>query len=220
MKIIAVSDTHNCHKGLVVPDGDAFVHAGDATTHGTKEEIVDFLTWMTALPHRLKIFVPGNHERKCFYEHTELMRDNPYVAEFSQIRFLLNDRCEIDGISIYGCASMRLSKLNPLRYGEAIEGGSVQLLITHNGPKGTLDQIVQPFAAGTGFANIGDDEIAVWVEKNPPQIHLFGHCHQQGGRVCRGDKTRFYNLAACNDENQLVRQCVEIQIEPNQTQKL
>jgi predicted phosphodiesterase len=62
MKIVCISDTHNQHKGLVVPDGDLLIHAGDATGQGSLKEIAAFLTWMDGLPHRHKVLVAGNHD--------------------------------------------------------------------------------------------------------------------------------------------------------------
>jgi hypothetical protein len=34
VRIVAVADTHLFHDGLVVPDGDVFVHAGDLCRGG------------------------------------------------------------------------------------------------------------------------------------------------------------------------------------------
>jgi hypothetical protein len=31
MKIVCLSDTHNCNEQITVPDGDILIHAGDAT---------------------------------------------------------------------------------------------------------------------------------------------------------------------------------------------
>ena len=34
MKVIAISDTHNQHETLVLPDGDMLIHAGDVSGQG------------------------------------------------------------------------------------------------------------------------------------------------------------------------------------------
>lgn len=34
LKIVCISDTHNKHRNLKVPDGDVLVHAGDITSKG------------------------------------------------------------------------------------------------------------------------------------------------------------------------------------------
>ena len=61
-KIVCLSDTHNFHDQISVPDGDILIHAGDATNGGTIEEIKLFSRWFAGLPHRHKIFVAGNHD--------------------------------------------------------------------------------------------------------------------------------------------------------------
>jgi predicted phosphodiesterase len=43
MKIVCLSDTHNCSGEFAVPDGDLLIHSGDATVRGTVSEIEDFL---------------------------------------------------------------------------------------------------------------------------------------------------------------------------------
>lgn len=62
MKIVAISDTHNKHNQLVLPEGDIIVHAGDATGRGEKGEVRNFLKWYGNTPYQLKIFVAGNHD--------------------------------------------------------------------------------------------------------------------------------------------------------------
>ena len=57
LKIVCLSDTHNCNEQIVVPDGDILIHAGDATIRGTEREVEDFLAWFSSLPHKHKIFV-------------------------------------------------------------------------------------------------------------------------------------------------------------------
>ena len=45
-----------------MPGGDVLIHAGDATNYGTVAELADFLCWFESLPHRYKVYVPGNHD--------------------------------------------------------------------------------------------------------------------------------------------------------------
>lgn len=40
VRIVAVSDTHNHHRSLQVPDGDILIHAGDFTIHGQTSHII------------------------------------------------------------------------------------------------------------------------------------------------------------------------------------
>lgn len=65
MKIVAISDTHERHKLITLPEGDVLVHAGDITKNGSVEAIRDFARWMQDAPHKSKIVIAGNHDF-CF----------------------------------------------------------------------------------------------------------------------------------------------------------
>ncbi len=46
-----------------MPEGDILIHAGDFTMFSkSMNAIVDFNDWLGELPHRFKVFAPGNHE--------------------------------------------------------------------------------------------------------------------------------------------------------------
>ncbi len=67
MRIVCISDTHNLHRKLQIPDGDVLVHAGDFTLFGKQEHLNDFNEWLGTLPHRHKLVVQGNHDCKHSY---------------------------------------------------------------------------------------------------------------------------------------------------------
>ena len=50
------------HRSMDIPDGDVLIHTGDFTNHGSLDEVKDFASWLSTLPHRIKIIVPGNHD--------------------------------------------------------------------------------------------------------------------------------------------------------------
>jgi hypothetical protein len=61
ISIVCLSDTHlKCPQ---VPDGDLLLHAGDFTSRGKFDEMQAQLDWLSALPHRHKVVVGGNHDR-------------------------------------------------------------------------------------------------------------------------------------------------------------
>ena len=82
MRIVCISDTHLVHRDgdFPIPDGDLLIHAGDATYHGTQEEIREFNAWFAALPHANKIFVAGNHDWAAA-NRLSLDYFNPYARE-------------------------------------------------------------------------------------------------------------------------------------------
>src|SRR5262245_5920777 len=62
MRIVCLSDTHDLHDRLLVPDGDLLLHAGDATMRGSLEQIEAFDQWLGTQPHRHKVVIAGNHD--------------------------------------------------------------------------------------------------------------------------------------------------------------
>jgi predicted phosphohydrolase len=96
LSLVLLSDTHQLHREVDVPDGDVFIHAGDFTTFSEcMEAVVDFNDWLGELPHRYKIVVPGNHE--FFLEADPSARsllDNAIV--------LINEGTVIEGLRIWG----------------------------------------------------------------------------------------------------------------------
>lgn len=50
MKILHLSDTHNCHRRLGdLPEADVVEHSGDFCMVGTEKEALDFLHWFCDL---------------------------------------------------------------------------------------------------------------------------------------------------------------------------
>ena len=57
MKIIAISDTHGKHRNVDLPQGDMLIHAGDVSSRGLEDEVLDFLDWYESLDFKYKIFI-------------------------------------------------------------------------------------------------------------------------------------------------------------------
>ncbi|CAH1108078.1 unnamed protein product [Psylliodes chrysocephalus] len=64
LRFVCMSDTHSLIRNLTysIPEGDIFVHAGDFTKCGQKDEVIQFNEWLGTLPHKHKIVIAGNHE--------------------------------------------------------------------------------------------------------------------------------------------------------------
>ena len=55
MRILHLSDTHNCHRRLkALPEADVVVHSGDFCMVGNEAEAIDFLNWFCDLSYRQK----------------------------------------------------------------------------------------------------------------------------------------------------------------------
>lgn len=167
MKILHLSDTHNCHRRLRnLPEADVVVHSGDFCMVGTEQEAIDFLNWFCDLPYKHKIFICGNHDNCLYGANIDGLPDNVY--------YLCNSGIEIEGTKFYGipmfmedCVTDRQSR----SYAKIPDNTDV--LITHSPAFGILD-----FDNGI---NYGSKEILMKLSNLHLKAHLFGHIHSQHG---------------------------------------
>jgi Icc-related predicted phosphoesterase len=210
MKLIAISDTHNRHKKINIPDGDVIIHAGDATSRGATDEVEKFLDWYASLPHKHKIFVSGNHDW-LFERNNVLARQ---MCSDRGIIYLEDSGVEIEGVKFWGSPiqpwfyswafNRRRTLEEATRYNEPWiknhwdlipEGTNV--LITHGPPHGILDELV--YADGTPKGEfVGCEELLKAVKRIKPDVHIFGHIHCGYG-ILHQDGTSFYNAAICDE---------------------
>jgi predicted phosphohydrolase len=99
LRLVLISDTHNQHRNIRIPDGDVLIHAGDATGSGEFKEITSFLCWLDEQPHRHKILIAGNHDY-CFERDHDISQ--MLLLEHPGITYLQDSGCEIDGMTLWG----------------------------------------------------------------------------------------------------------------------
>lgn len=224
MKLVVISDTHTQHMKLAIPDGDVLIHCGDATMRGSMEEVSGFAEWFMSLPHKLKLFTPGNHDA-LFQSHRALSESMLAGVE------ILSDRAfRYGGLLFYGSPwtrkfmnwSFMADEAKLARYFELIpEQQQVDVLITHGPPHGVLDGnpvtiIGHPGASVTERS--GSEALGDRVMRIKPRIHVFGHIHSGYGTV-GNPATTFYNAAICNDAYEPVNAPHVIEIEPREVTK-
>ncbi|MBX7169824.1 MAG: metallophosphatase domain-containing protein [Pyrinomonadaceae bacterium] len=201
MKIVCLSDTHNCNENIEVPDGDILLHAGDATVRGTIFEINQFANWFTSLPHKHKIFVAGNHD--WLFEN-----DNALARMLiSQVSYLQDSFIEIEGLKIYGSPWQPRFydwAFNLNRGAELAEKWkqiplNTDILITHGPPNGILDEVPRKYS----IENTGCEELRKRVETLAEfgnlKLHLFGHIHCGYGQMEKFG-VKFVNASNCDEE--------------------
>jgi predicted phosphohydrolase len=96
MRLVLISDTHQRHDRLVVPDGDVLVHAGDFSTRGGVEEVARFNAWLGTLPHKHKVVIAGNHDF--------LFEREPVLARsmLTNATYLEDSGVTIEGVRFWG----------------------------------------------------------------------------------------------------------------------
>ena len=109
IRIVLISDTHNRHRAMQMPEGDILIHAGDFTNNGKEKEIKDFDTWLASLDYQHKILVPGKHDTGT--EEKALLRDasqrekqgeSLQVTEVTSATVLRGEMVEVMGLKIFG----------------------------------------------------------------------------------------------------------------------
>jgi Icc-related predicted phosphoesterase len=101
MKIVSISDTHNRMDITKIPDGDLLIHAGDATNSGSVEELSYFFDIFCSLPHKHKIFVPGNHDI-LMEQDTSLALVLWKMRAKKNDHVLINSSVMIEGLKVFG----------------------------------------------------------------------------------------------------------------------
>lgn len=220
MKIWFISDTHNEHEQLAVPDVDLVIHCGDESESGepwtNERESRRFLDWYSTLDIPSKIFVPGNHSTAI--EHG-LIR----AADFPNVIFLIHGQTEWEGFKIFGTpytpkffnwAYMReRSELDSVW--ESIPS-DIDILITHGPPKGFLD--VTRDMDTREPVHVGSKSLRRHVlDRINPKIHAFGHIHDERsftnyGTVTRNE-TMFINCSCCDLSGRLKNQGLLVEVD-------
>jgi Icc-related predicted phosphoesterase len=189
MRIVSLADTHLQHQGLEIPDGDVLVHAGDALQHGDLDELRRAVDFFGALPHRIKVFVAGNHE-VCLEKRPNEARA---IVEDAGFLYLEDSSAEIEGLLFYGAPwqpKFRIWAFGAKRGAELaakwtkIPDG-VDVLVTHGPPHGFGDRIEWNGA----IRRVGCVDLAARVREVAPPLHLFGHIHQDAGVWVEGPTT-------------------------------
>jgi predicted phosphodiesterase len=189
MRLVAVADTHTFQDDLgEIPEGDVFIHAGDMLRAGTLDELEGVAAWIRALPHPHKIIVAGNHDG-CFGTHrpqaTEMLGDAIYLQDSA---------ATIGGLVFWGSPwqpeyndwAFNLPRGAPLAEKWAKIPADVDVLVTHGPPYGFGDRGPTPGRAGC-------EDLLQRVREVRPDLHLFGHIHQDGG-LWRDGGTCFANV--------------------------
>lgn len=214
MKIVCLSDTHNCNEAIAVPDGDLLIHAGDATVNGSVDEIVLFNRWFAGLPHKYKIFVAGNHD--WLFE-----RNNGQARRLlsPEIIYLEDSAVEIEGLKIYGSPwqprffdwAFNLNRGAELAEKWRMIPDDTAILITHGPPNGILDEVPRRYFV----ENTGCEELIQRVEnlaENNLKLHIFGHIHcGYGQREEFG--VRFVNASNCDESYEPVQPPIVVEFD-------
>lgn len=191
MKFVAISDTHNQHDKLKLPEGDVIIHAGDITGRGSTNEVFAFLEWFKMLDYKRKIFIAGNHD--WFFENSE-------ETNFEGVTYLNDSGIKIDNINIWGSPvqpefnnwAFNRNRGDQINKHWQLIPENTDLLITHGPPFGHLDMT-------TSMQRVGCVDLLKRVTEIKPKFHVFGHIHEAYGVNKNDLGTKFINASVLNE---------------------
>lgn len=189
MTIICISDTHNLHNQLQIPNGDILIHAGDISAVGKKDDFINFNDWLGQLPHKYKIVIAGNHD---FY-----LENEPFEAQriLTNAIYLNDSGTEVEGLKIWGSPvspefhdwAFNRKRGEEIRKHWELIPTNTDILITHCPPYGILDKTLDG-------RNEGCENLLEIVGKIQPRLHIFGHIHEANGET-KIEDTIFINAS-------------------------
>jgi Icc-related predicted phosphoesterase len=177
MKICCISDTHNKHNDIHVPECDLLIHAGDFTLKGSAGEIQAFNIWLGQQTQaKQKVIIAGNHDL-LFEDHNRLATEM-----ITNAIYLQDSGATVNGYKFWGTpwtprfhdwAFNQDRGLSIRRFYDLIPEDT-DILITH-GPAYMIGDTTR----------IGDragcEDLYEYIEKIKPKLHIFGHIHEGYG---------------------------------------
>jgi Icc-related predicted phosphoesterase len=215
MRLVIVSDTHQQHRKMRLPDGDVLIHCGDflgGPLYNQGLQLLDFNSWLDELPFEHKILIAGNHDHLLgLPDHAEEWRQ-----QLTDCIYLQDEGVEINGVSFWGSPwtpdffpehwvfnQTRGSEATRKRW--AMIPSATNVLITHGPPHGILD-VCRDIRNPSKLTSVGCAALRSRVrELKQLKLHAFGHIHEGRG-AHEADGVRFVNAASSINGRTLCKQ--------------
>lgn len=206
MRIVCISDTHNQHNTLLIPDGDILIHSGDFCTFGRVHEITSFNTWLGTLNHKYKVIIAGNHDL--------LFESDPYLAQslITNAIYLEDSGTVINGLNIWGSPvspkfhnwAFNKNRGDEIAYHWSLIPSNTDILITHCPPYDCLDKTYLG-------EYVGCVDLAKRINEIKPKVSAFGHIHQSYGIKIK-DGITYINASVLDEQYKPVNKPIIIDL--------
>jgi len=181
VRFVIVSDTHNEIEKVKIPEGDVFIHCGDATKwYNSNSDIQRFNEFLGKLPHAHKIVIAGNHDYGLYESDVSKV-----VSKMTNCTYLQDSAVTIQGLKIWGTPwhekRTMFHRASAFGVSEQIIKEKwaqiptdIDILVTHQPPLNVLD-------LNHNGKNMGSSSLLESVKEKRPKVHLFGHNHEGHG---------------------------------------
>lgn len=200
-RLCLISDTHELHEAVKIPEGDILVHAGDMTLEGSPAAISSFGHWLHKQIFPFKICIAGNHD--ILFQRSPDKARRILQEACPEVLYLEDTDVEVMGLKFYGSPwtptfdigwafnyprGYLKEKWSKIPYG-------LDVLVTHGPPAGDLGGRLPGFGDRRG-EDVGDGELRNAIMEKKPRLHVCGHIHEgRGERNYEGMK--FVNASIC-----------------------
>jgi len=200
-KIVAISDTHNRHKKVEIPECDILIHCGDMSGRGHRSEIINFLDWFVDQPAKSLALIAGNHD--FLYEKDPTLARSIladyHFNEGSNRHYLEDDLVVIGTLMIYGSPytpyffnlAFNLQRGEDLARKWSIIPDDLDILVTHGPPYQLGDRTERG-------EEVGCHDLLTRIKQIRVQYHLCGHIHECGNQIHKLGATTFMNCCICD----------------------
>ena len=199
LRLVVTSDTHSKVDVSKIPDGDVFIHAGDLMTTGYLDEWKWATEWLAALPHKIKLFVPGNHDfhlqvypgpalqdmRKAGVTVVGLPGNNDYAT------YVLPNGDKVLGLPFVTDLprwAFNSDELSIYKYLEDFRGMNCNIVVSHAPVCRYLDY------SHRSNQHEGIGVYREFLHHTSPKLWFHGHIHEGHGHV-KVNQTDIYNVA-------------------------
>lgn len=176
MRIVCVSDTHERHKRVKLPEGDVLIHAGDWTARGNAHRLAAAGRWFASQPFAHRIAIAGNHDISLQY--------NPGLGLscFSGSIYLSEGSAQVEGLHVFGTPWS--PAFNGWAFGAELGQEcrkhwdriprDVDVLVVHGAPHGYGD-------CCKDGRQVGCPDLTRTIEEICPKLVVCGHIHEDYG---------------------------------------
>ncbi len=208
MKICAISDTHNKHRDIKIPESDVLICAGDISMLGQEEIVNDFIEWFGSQNQKHKIMIFGNHEVGYSNHLNSKYIESQKLMKKYNIKYLQNSEIIIDNIKFYGSPATPYFGGLEWNYNRGRDISMIwdkipddtDVLITHGPAYGIHDIVYRKFFL---TSNEGCSDLLNKINSLKIKAHICGHIHSGYG-ILKQNNTTFVNAALCDNHYSLI----------------